>query len=220
MAGGGPRTDDDYDYLFKVVIIGDSGVGKSNLLSRFTRNEFHLDSKSTIGVEFATRSIQHDGKIIKAQIWDTAGQERYRAITSAYYRGAVGALLVYDISKRLTFENVERWLKELRTHADPSIVVMLVGNKCDLKHLQAVLTDDAKSFAEQNNLAFIETSALDGQNVDLAFETLLIEIYRIVRKNLEAGKYDPARPAPSMVNTVVITPAQASRGQVQGGGCC
>mmetsp|Transcript_7742 Transcript_7742/g.23187 ORF Transcript_7742/g.23187 Transcript_7742/m.23187 type:complete len:153 (+) Transcript_7742:340-798(+) len=117
-----------------------------------------------------------------------AGQERYRAITSAYYRGAVGALLVYDISKRLTFENVERWLKELRTHADPSIVVMLVGNKCDLKHLQAVLTDDAKAFAEQNNLAFIETSALDATNVDLAFETILIEIYRIVtRKTLEAG---------------------------------
>jgi len=171
-----------------VVIIGDSGVGKSNLLSRFTRNEFHLDSKSTIGVEFATRSIQHDGKIIKAQIWDTAGQERYRAITSAYYRGAVGALLVYDISKRLTFENVERWLKELRTHADPSIVVMLVGNKCDLKHLQACATEDAKAFAEQNNLAFIETSALDATNVDLAFETILIEIYRIVtRKTLEAG---------------------------------
>ena len=250
-----------------MVIIGDSGVGKSNLLSRFTRNEFHLDSKSTIGVEFATRSIQHDGKIIKAQIWDTAGQERYRAITSAYYRGAVGALLVYDISKRLTFENVERWLKELRcaapaadtqrarrarclslaaprarararappiarrpaclcranshdaaaqpraagpglpppgplcaglaadasaaprrTHADPSIVVMLVGNKCDLKHLQACATEDAKAFAEQNNLAFIETSALDATNVDLAFETILIEIYRIVtRKTLEAG---------------------------------
>lgn len=88
-----------YDYLFKVVLIGDSGVGKSNLLSRFTRNEFMLESKSTIGVEFATRSIQVDGKTIKAQIWDTAGQERYRAITSAYYRGAVGALLVYDITK-------------------------------------------------------------------------------------------------------------------------
>ena len=220
MAGGGPRTDDDYDYLFKVVIIGDSGVGKSNLLSRFTRNEFHLDSKSTIGVEFATRSIQHDGKIIKAQIWDTAGQERYRAITSAYYRGAVGALLVYDITKRDSFENCERWLKELRTHGDAQVVAMLVGNKGDLKHLQAVDVEDAKDFAEDNNLAFIETSALDGQNVDLAFETLLIEIYRIVRKNLEAGKYDPARPAPSMVNTVVITPARASRGQVQGGGCC
>eukprot|EP01036_Dinobryon_divergens_P032180 gene32180-41720_t len=113
--------DEEYDYLFKVVLIGDSGVGKSNLLSRFTRNEFNLESKSTIGVEFATKSIQVDSKIVKAQIWDTAGQERYRAITSAYYRGAVGALLVYDISKRSTFENVERWLKELRDHAEPNI---------------------------------------------------------------------------------------------------
>ncbi|PAA46140.1 hypothetical protein BOX15_Mlig010891g1 [Macrostomum lignano] len=91
--------DDEYDYLFKVVLIGDSGVGKSNLLSRFTRNEFNLESKSTIGVEFATRSIRVNGKVVKSQIWDTAGQERYRAITSAYYRGAVGALLVYDIAK-------------------------------------------------------------------------------------------------------------------------
>jgi len=108
---------DEYDYLFKVVLIGDSGVGKSNLLSRFTRNEFNLESKSTIGVEFATKSIKTDGKTIKAQIWDTAGQERYRAITSAYYRGAVGALLVYDISKRVTYDNVVRWLKERRDHA-------------------------------------------------------------------------------------------------------
>uniref|UniRef100_A0A8C2P4H0 Ras-related protein Rab-25 n=1 Tax=Capra hircus TaxID=9925 RepID=A0A8C2P4H0_CAPHI len=127
--------DDEYDYLFKVVLIGDSGVGKSNLLSRFTRNEFNLESKSTIGVEFATRSIQVDGKTIKAQIWDTAGQERYRAITSAYYRGAVGALLVYDIAKHLTYENVERWLKELRDHADSNIVIMLVGNKSDRRPL-------------------------------------------------------------------------------------
>ncbi|CAN0259368.1 unnamed protein product, partial [Ectocarpus sp. 13 AM-2016] len=116
-----------------VVLIGDSGVGKSNLLSRFTRNEFNLESKSTIGVEFATKSIQTEGKTIKAQIWDTAGQERYRAITSAYYRGAVGALLVYDISKHVTFENVERWLKELRDHAEANIVVMLIGNKSDLR---------------------------------------------------------------------------------------
>ncbi|KAF5929409.1 hypothetical protein HPG69_013705 [Diceros bicornis minor] len=140
--------DDEYDYLFKVVLIGDSGVGKSNLLSRFTRNEFNLESKSTIGVEFATRSIQVDGKTIKAQIWDTAGQERYRAITSAYYRGAVGALLVYDIAKHLTYENVERWLKELRDHADSNIVIMLVGNKSDLRHLRAVPTDEARAFAE------------------------------------------------------------------------
>ena len=132
-----------------VVLIGDSGVGKSNLLSRFTRNEFNLDSKSTIGVEFATRSIQVDSKTIKAQIWDTAGQERYRAITSAYYRGAVGALLVYDISKHQTYENVQRWLKELRDHADANIVIMLVGNKSDLRHLRAVPTEEAKQFASE-----------------------------------------------------------------------
>lgn len=155
------------------MLIGDSGVGKSNLLSRFTRNEFNLDSKSTIGVEFATRSIQVDAKTIKAQIWDTAGQERYRAITSAYYRGAVGALLVYDISKRPTYENVTRWLKELRDHADSNIVIMLVGNKSDLRHLRAVSTDEAKQFASENNLSFIETSALDASNVELAFQNIL-----------------------------------------------
>ena len=173
-------------------MIGDSGVGKSNLLSRFTRNEFNLDSKSTIGVEFATRSIQVDAKTIKAQIWDTAGQERYRAITSAYYRGAVGALLVYDISKHQTYENVQRWLKELRDHADANIVIMLVGNKSDLRHLRAVPTEEAKQFASsywsplvgqteysnhvvlgENNLSFIETSALDASNVELAFQNIL-----------------------------------------------
>merc|ERR1719440_2049590 len=176
----GSKPDDDYDYLFKVVLIGDSGVGKSNLLSRFTRNEFCLESKSTIGVEFATRSLPIDGKTIKAQIWDTAGQERYRAITSAYYRGAVGALLVYDITKTVTFENVERWLKELRDHADANIVIMLVGNKSDLRHLRAVSTEEAMQFAEKHNLAFIETSALDSTNVELAFQNELTEIYRIV----------------------------------------
>ena len=114
-------ADDDYDYLFKVVLIGDSGVGKSNLLSRFTRNEFSLESKSTIGVEFATRSIEVDGKTIKAQIWDTAGQERYRAITSAYYRGAVGALLVYDITKQVRAEEDPRALggRRARPRARP-----------------------------------------------------------------------------------------------------
>jgi len=181
--------DDEYDYLFKVVLIGDSGVGKSNLLSRFTRNEFNLESKSTIGVEFATRSIQCDGKTIKAQIWDTAGQERYRAITSAYYRGAVGALLVYDIAKQITFDNVERWLNELRDHADSSIVIMLVGNKSDLRHLRAVSTEVAAGFAEKNTLSFIETSALDSTNVETAFQKILTEIYQSMnRKNLAGDK--------------------------------
>jgi small GTP-binding protein len=174
-----PR-EDEYDYLFKVVLIGDSGVGKSNLLSRFTRNEFNLESRSTIGVEFATRSIQVDGKTVKAQIWDTAGQERYRAITSAYYRGAVGALLVYDIAKHVTYESVDRWLKELRDHADQNIVIMLVGNKSDLRHLRAVPTEEARAYAERNQLSFIETSALDSTNVEAAFTNSLTEIYRSV----------------------------------------
>uniref|UniRef100_A0A7N0VDW7 Uncharacterized protein n=1 Tax=Kalanchoe fedtschenkoi TaxID=63787 RepID=A0A7N0VDW7_KALFE len=184
----GYRADDDYDYLFKLVLIGDSGVGKSNLLSRFTKNEFNLESKSTIGVEFATRSLNVDGKIIKAQIWDTAGQERYRAITSAYYRGAVGALLVYDVTRHSTFENVERWLKELRNHTDPNIVVMLVGNKSDLRHLLAVTTEDGKSFAERESLYFIETSALEATNVENAFTEVLTQIYRIVSKRAIEGE--------------------------------
>ncbi|KAH9304001.1 hypothetical protein KI387_008405 [Taxus chinensis] len=189
------KADDDYDYLFKVVLIGDSGVGKSNLLSRFTRNEFSLESKSTIGVEFATRSISVDGKMIKAQIWDTAGQERYRAITSAYYRGAVGALLVYDITRHVTFENVERWLKELRDHTEHNIVVMLVGNKSDLRHLRALSTEDAQTFAEREGLYFIETSALESTNVENAFKQVLTQIYRVVsKKALDASEDTAATP--------------------------
>ena len=140
--------EEEYDYLFKVVLIGDSGVGKSNLLTRFTTNEFNLESKTTIGVEFSTKTLKVKDKTIKAQIWDTAGQERYRAITSAYYRGAVGALLVYDISKSYTFNSVERWLKELREHADANIVIMLVGNKSDLNHIRQVKRDEGARFAE------------------------------------------------------------------------
>ena len=176
------RDHDDYDYLFKVVLIGDSGVGKSNLLSRFTRNEFCSESKSTIGVEFATRSLELDGKAVKAQIWDTAGQERYRAITSAYYRGAVGALLVYDVTKSESFENVQKWLRELRDHADANIVIMLVGNKSDLEHLRCVSRDVGALFATKESLSFIETSALDSTNVEPAFQQTLTEIYHIISK--------------------------------------
>ena len=159
------RVDEEYDYLFKVVLIGDSGVGKSNLLSRFTRNEFNLESKSTIGVEFATKSIQAEGKTIKAQIWDTAGQERYRAITSAYYRGAVGALLVYDITKEASFENVAKWLAELQENATADITITMIGNKTDLHGARAVSTEQGRAYAEEQRLAFIEASALNGGNV-------------------------------------------------------
>lgn len=200
----GYRADEDYDYLFKLVLIGDSGVGKSNLLSRFTKNEFNLESKSTIGVEFATRSLRMDGKVIKAQIWDTAGQERYRAITSAYYRGAVGALLVYDVTRRPTFENVLRWLKELRNHTDPNIVVMLIGNKSDLRHLVAVSTDDGKDLAERESLYFMETSALEATNVEKAFSEVLAQIHQIVsRKAVEAGD-ETATSVPTKGETINI----------------
>ncbi|EJD54742.1 ras-domain-containing protein [Auricularia subglabra TFB-10046 SS5] len=208
----------NYDYLFKVVLIGDSGVGKSNLLSRFTRNEFNLESKSTIGVEFATRSINVDGKTVKAQIWDTAGQERYRAITSAYYRGAVGALLVYDIAKHATYVNVTRWLKELRDHADSNIVIMLVGNKSDLKHLRAVPTDEAKAFSTENGLSFIETSALDASNVEAAFQTILTDIYRIVSSKALEQAADSIKPTQG--DSIPVRPTLDAPANKEGGKCC
>ncbi|KAK6928694.1 Small GTPase, partial [Dillenia turbinata] len=215
------------DYVFKIVLIGDSAVGKSQLLARFARNEFSLDSKATIGVEFQTKTIVIDHKTVKAQIWDTAGQESWRlnyswegatppveciievyfvwqrykpaavaesgiwdvaktlkndTVTSAYYRGAVGAMLVYDMTKPQTFEHVARWLEELRGHADKNIVIMLVGNKSDLGSLRAVAVEDAKEFAQKENLFFMETSALEATNVETAFLTLLTEIYRIISK--------------------------------------
>lgn len=176
--------DDDFSFVFKVVLIGDSGVGKTNLLSRFTRNEFNHDSRTTIGVEFSTRTLTVDGRPVKAQIWDTAGLERYRAITSAYYRGAVGALLVYDITKHQTYDSVERWLKELYDHADASIMVMLVGNKCDLSESsREVPAEEAKMYADNNGLLFLETSALDSTNVEVAFETILKDVYKKILKS-------------------------------------
>ncbi|NXE56849.1 RAB25 protein, partial [Casuarius casuarius] len=154
-----------------VVLIGESGVGKTNLLSRFTRNEFNHDSRTTIGVEFSTRTVPVGAAAVKAQIWDTAGLERYRAITSAYYRGAVGALVVFDITKHQTYEAVERWLKELYEHAEAGVVVMLVGNKTDLAQAREVPAEEARMFADNNGLLFVETSALDCTNVEQAFGT-------------------------------------------------
>ncbi|GAB2210037.1 hypothetical protein Droror1_Dr00015287 [Drosera rotundifolia] len=178
------------DYLFKIVIIGDSAVGKSNLLSRYARDEFNLHSKATIGVEFQTQSMDIDGKEVKAQIWDTAGQERFRAVTSAYYRGAVGALVVYDITRRLTFESVSRWLDELSTHCDTTVAKMLIGNKCDLGNIRAVSVEEGKNLAEEQGMFFMETSALDSTNVRKAFEIVIQEIYNNVsRKVLNSDSY-------------------------------
>ncbi|XP_076887601.1 ras-related protein RABA5a-like [Bidens hawaiensis] len=187
------QEDSGDDYLFKIVLIGDSAVGKSNLLARFARDEFYPNSKSTIEVEFQTQKIDIKGKEIKAQIWDTAGQERFRAVTSAYYRGAVGALLVYDISRRQTFDSIGRWLNELHTHSDMNVVSILVGNKSDLKDAREVSMEEGKLLAESEGLFFMETSALDSSNVTAAFETVVKEIYNILsRKVMQSQKHEPS----------------------------
>ncbi|EOY04921.1 RAB GTPase A5E isoform 2 [Theobroma cacao] len=200
------------EYLFKIVIIGDSAVGKSNLLSRYARNEFNPNSKATIGVEFQTQSMEIDGKEVKAQIWDTAGQERFRAVTSAYYRGAVGALIVYDISRRTTFDSVGRWLDELK------IARMLVGNKCDLETIRDVSVEEGKSLAEAEGLFFMETSALDSTNVKKAFEIVIREIYNNVsRKVLNSDTYK----AELTVNRVTLTKSETDGSkQTQNFSCC
>ncbi|MQM08095.1 hypothetical protein Taro_040946 [Colocasia esculenta] len=210
------------DYLFKIVLIGDSAVGKSNLLARFARNEFYPNSKSTIGVEFQTQKMNIDGKEIKAQIWDTAGQERFRAVTSAYYRGAVGALVVYDISRRQTFDSIGRWLNELHTHSDMNVVTILVGNKTDLTDAREVTTDEGKTLAEAQGLFFMETSALDSSNVKAAFETVVKEIYSILTRKVRLSQEHKKHEVASLGNgkTVII---HGDTGETDGGSrswCC
>lgn len=154
----------------------------------------------------------------------SAGQERYRAITSAYYRGAVGALLVYDISKKLTFDSIDRWLKELRDHADPNMAIMLVGNKKDLSHLRAVTTEDAAMYAKVNKLNFIETSALDSSNVEEAFKNLLSDIYKSMGKRQTrdavptAGGVPGAKPAAGQM--LIVDAATSNRSRQQQSKCC
>ncbi|KAF7327070.1 hypothetical protein MKEN_00282400 [Mycena kentingensis (nom. inval.)] len=199
-----------FEYLAKIVIIGDSGVGKScvpfflpasglpalilyargrNLLTRYTRDEFRYDTMATIGVEFGNKSIEVDGKVLKAHLWDTAGQERYRALTSAYYRGAIAAILVYDITNLASFQHIATWLDELRAQTQPSgpdshpMVFLLVGNKVDLKHLRAVSSEEGAAFAQAQGMGFIETSAADRENVAAAFEKVLLDTFHLIDSN-------------------------------------
>ncbi|KAL9275770.1 Ras-related protein [Drosera capensis] len=159
--------------------------------------------------------LQVESKTVKAQIWDTAGQERYRAITSAYYRGAVGALLVYDITKRQTFDNVQRWLRELRDHADSNIVIMMAGNKADLKHLRAVSEEDGQALAEKEGLSFLETSALEAFNIDKAFHVTLTEINHIISKKALAAQ-EAGSSLPGQGTTINV----GDSGGAQRRGCC
>jgi Ras-related protein Rab-1A len=164
--------------LWKLLLIGDSGVGKSCLLLRFADDTYTESYISTIGVDFKIRTIQDSGKTIKLQIWDTAGQERFRTITSSYYRGAHGIIVVYDITDQVSFNNVKQWLQEIDRYACESVTKLLVGNKCDLSSKRAVPLENAQEFAASAGLTFLETSAKDATNVEKCFMTMAKEIQK------------------------------------------
>jgi len=179
---------DEYDYLFKILIIGDSGTGKSCLLLRFTERTFTESYISTIGVDFKIRTLQVDGKVIKLQIWDSAGQERFRNITSSYYRGAHGIMIVYDLTDRTSFINLKSWLQEIDRYAAESVCRVIVGNKKDLESRRVVETSVAQEFCENYKIKFMETSAKDSTNVEQAFETMAMVIKEKVSAGLTSAK--------------------------------
>ena len=181
------KSDITEDLFFKIVVVGDCAVGKSNILSRYINNQFSKESKSTIGVELSSKCFKIDKKVIKINIWDTAGQERFTSITSAYYKGAKGALIVYDITRQDTFDNIDKWLRELRLKINADIKVFIIGNKSDLSLLRQVDYEEAKRKAEKLKVKLYETSALDSKNINEAFKTLIIDIYR---SSLECNNND------------------------------
>lgn len=211
-----------YAYLFKYIIIGDTGVGKSCLLLQFTDKRFQPVHDLTIGVEFGARMITIDGKQIKLQIWDTAGQEAFRSITRSYYRGAAGALLVYDITRRETFSHLTTWLDDARQHSNSNMVIMLIGNKSDLDSRREVRKEEGETFARENGLIFMETSAKTASNVEEAF----INTAREIHEKIQEGVFDVNNeangikigPQHSPSNSGGSNPGSFSNNQ--NGGCC
>jgi len=175
-----------YSYLFKYIIIGDTGVGKSCLLLQFTDKRFQPVHDLTIGVEFGARMINIENKQVKLQIWDTAGQESFRSITRSYYRGAAGALLVYDITRRETFHHLTSWLEDARRHSNSTMTIMLIGNKSDMDTRRAVTYEEGEKFAKQHDLIFLETSAKNDDNVEEAF----IKTAKIIFDKIQKGVID------------------------------
>ncbi|XP_023811563.1 ras-related protein Rab-8B [Oryzias latipes] len=165
-----------YDYLFKLLLIGDSGVGKTCLLFRFSEDSFNTTFISTIGIDFKIRTIELDGKRVKLQIWDTAGQERFRTITTAYYRGAMGIMLVYDICNEKSFDNIKNWIRNIEEHASSDVEKMILGNKCDMTDRRQVSKDRGEKLAIDYRVKFLETSAKSSLNVEEAFYTMARDI--------------------------------------------
>ena len=168
---------EEYDMMVKVIIIGDSGVGKTNIMSKFLKNKFMEESKATVGVEFGSKLFDLNGHKIKAQIWDTAGQEKYKSITGAYFKGSKGALVVYDITQKSTYESLEKWVNDLKSAGDPKITIILIGNKNDLEENRQVSKEQGEEKAKSFGCAFLETSALSGDNIDKAFNMMVKEIF-------------------------------------------
>ena len=182
--------DDNYELMVKVVIVGDSGVGKTNIMSKYLKNEFHEDSKATVGVEFGSKQFNIQGHQVKAQMWDTAGQERYKAITSAYYKGAKGAFIVYDISRKNTFDSISRWVSDITATADKKITLILIGNKSDLEDQRQVTKEQGEEKAKEFGLAFLETSASSGDNLEKAFSLMINEVYKKCQEDINAETDD------------------------------
>ena len=189
-------NEENYEVMFKVVLIGDMKVGKTNIVSRYIKNEFNKDSMSTIGVEFGSKELVIEGHNVKVQIWDTAGQEKYKSITNAYYKGAKGAFVVYDITNKNSFDNADNWLNNLRASVDKKCSIILIGNKSDLEDKREVSIEQGEEKAKNSEIAFMETSALSGDNIDKAFEMMINEAYKICHSemladvNIDIGKSD------------------------------
>ena len=183
----GLQIETKYDHLYKIIIIGDTSVGKTALLSKYLKGVFPTSPLSTVATEFATKIIQiKEGGYIKAQIWDTAGEEKYKSITYHHYKKSVGGLIVYDITKKSTFDNVKNWYNDLITKAEKGCIIALIGNKLDLvernERKREVPKEEALSYAEDNHMLFYETSAFNGSNINDIFEELMQTIYTERRK--------------------------------------
>ena len=172
------------DMKLKIVVVGDSGVGKTNLIKRFITNEFNQNFKATIGVEFMSKTYKINKHLFKIEIWDTAGQERYKSITAIYYKGSKGALIVYDTTAQSTFNNIDKWIMEIKDKTSKDIKLMIIGNKIDLKDEREVKNEEALKKADTLGIPLMETSALDATNVKEAFYDLLKEIYKDMKDNL------------------------------------
>ena len=173
------------DFKLKIVLLGDSGVGKTNLISRYISNKFEKDTKSTIGVEFFCKTFKvNKDKIIKMELWDTAGQERYKSITSVYYKGAKGAFIVYDITSKKSFDNIDKWITEIKEKNNNEVKLVIIGNKIDLDNNREITFEEAKNKFKDKNILLIETSALNDTNVNEAFTSMVKLLYLEFKKDV------------------------------------